>query len=204
MVILHTDPLPAIPILIFSALVIIVMFATKKIVSNYFVKKTINGRPIMLLLGSSNNEKKMLIRNLTEKKLETKIYPFIGRFMVCDVSLKGKNFCVVSSNPMKDYDVLKKDDIIKTLHEKPSIIAFIIHVTHDIQNIENQWNIFRKAKKLFPKIPAIAVMDKYDKTNRKGIKRIKNLFKNDLIHAFLNKKAGVMKLKSKIESQIKI
>jgi GTP1/Obg family GTP-binding protein len=198
MVILYTEPVPLLSVLILSVLVIVFLFFIKVFISDRLLKKTIRGKPLILLLGPPNTGKKKLIEGLSKTKVKTKTYPFVGRFRTCDVHIRNKNYLSVCFHCVNKKCMLKKNSI-KLFDKKPSLIIYAMRSFSDFEAIKKQGNILREINEMFPKVPMITVMNKHNATTRRKMKEIKRIFGKDFIDTPISKANGIEMLKKRVE-----
>lgn len=198
MALLQTTPIPLLAIIFFAVLVILILFLVKVFFSDRLLRKTLKEKPIILVVGPPNTGKKEILERLTTVKVKTKTYPFIGRFRVCDVSLKAKTDRCLCFHCMKDDGTLNRNNI-KLLDRKPALILFIVRILSDLQKIEKQGHVFKELKKKFAGTPAIAVMNKTDARGKVKIKDIRRVFGKDLLGIPADKSSGLAELRNAIE-----
>gem|GEM_PF-3287719 len=196
---LFTEPIPILSILVFSISVVAVLFLVRVFISNRLLSRTLKEKPLILLMGPPKSGKKKILKKLTNAKVKTKIYPFIGRFRVADVFLKNKDHRLLCFHCVTDHKTLKKENI-KLLDKKPNFIIFVVDVSSDFNRIKNQKDIFEKSKKIYSGIPSIAAMNKYDTAVK--TKEIRKLFGKGMITTPLTEETGIVQLREKMEKLI--
>ena len=176
MVTVYTEPFPVVLTALLAIVLMAVFFVMRISISYHFMSTILGRNPFILLIGPPNSGKKRIMEKMG--KVETKNYPLVGTFRVCDTQIKGRTIRFISFYSMKDSCTLKKDRI-NMIRKKPKMIVFIAKGAADAQDAEKQYEVYREVRKLFFDAPAVAVVDKKE-SNKKTLSYIKRAFGKDL------------------------
>jgi len=202
MIVLRTEIVPIFWVLLVAISALVIMFLIKVFLSDRLQRRIVTEKPIILLIGSPGTGKKKLIESLTGHKTKTKMYPFIGRFRISDVSLKGKDFRMLCFHSVDKCQVLKKENI-QLFGRKPSIIIFVVRCFSDFEKMKQQGKVLKDIKKIFQEVPTIVAIDKRSEIIKKRMDDILQIFGKDMIDLSALETKKIHLLKSDVENYIK-
>ncbi len=200
MILLQTESVHFMAFLLLAVFVLLVFFITKLFVAGRLMKRLVSEKPIILIMGVPNSGKSEILKKLTNMQVITKTYPFVGRFRVCDVSVKHRNYRYVCFHCINKR-VRFAANSIRLLGKKPAAIVYVVRISPDIRSVRLQKAPFNDVKKLYKGVPIIPVLNDYDASKKVSVSDVRKIFGKDLVSIPVSHRNGLRKLKAIVEKK---